>query len=153
MRKSRRSAVLAIAAVGALLPAGTASAVSTGDWPAPHHVRHAAPAWGHIKICKHGLETFDVYADGQGRTWQDTLDTGPTSCTVWGAMRPGMYDIAFTQRVASQQHVVFLATYVDNRGRHCRKAFTGEGVMNSLLLPGKLIRIDLHIKRLHHSID
>ena len=152
MRKSRRSAVLAIAAVGALLPAGTANAVSTGDAP-PQHARHAAPQWGHIKICKHGLETFDVYADGQGKTWQDTLDTGPTSCTVWGAMRPGMYDIAFTQRVASQQHVVFLATYQDNKGRHCRKVFDGQGVMSSLLLPGKLIRIDLRLQREHHSID
>jgi hypothetical protein len=151
MRKSRR-AVLAIAAVGALLPTGTASAVSTGDAPPRHPVRHAAPSWGHIKICKHGLDTFDVYADGMGKTWQDTLDTGPTSCTVWGAMRPGMYDIAFTLTVASQQHVVFIASYVDNRGRHCRKAFEGQGVMSSLLLPGKLIRIDLHAKRLHHSV-
>jgi hypothetical protein len=149
MRKSRR-AVLAIAAVGALLPTGTANAVSTGDAPPRHPVRHAAPSWGHIKICKHGLDTF--YADGMGRTWQDTLDTGPTSCTVWGAMRPGMYDIAFTLTVASQQHVVFIASYVDNKGRHCRKAFEGEGVMSSLLLPGKLIRIDLHAKRLHHTV-
>jgi hypothetical protein len=152
MGTSRRSAVLAIAAAAALLPAGAAGAVSTGDWPAPHHHRAAAPSWGHIKICKHGFDTFDVYADGQGKTWQDTLDSGPTSCTTWGAMRPGMYDIAFAQNVASQEHVVIRAVWKDNRGRVCRKDFEGQGVLNSLLLPGKAIKIDLHLRREHHSV-
>ncbi|HZE65316.1 MAG TPA: hypothetical protein VE081_01715 [Sporichthyaceae bacterium] len=144
MRKSRRTAVLAIAAVGALLPAGTASAVSTGDAPAKHRV---VSKWGHIKICKHGLDTFDVYADGQGKTWQSSLNDGRTDCTNWGAMRPGQYDIAFAQNVASQQHVVIFATYRDNKGKMCRKAFTGQGVLNSLLLPGKSIKINLLLHR------
>lgn len=153
MGTSRRTAILAITAVGALLPTGTASAVSAGDAPAPHHARHSVPPWGHIKICKHGFDTFDVYADGQGRTWQDTLDSGPTSCTTWGAMHAGMYDIAFAQNVGSQEHVLIRAVWKDNRGRVCRKEFDGgQGVLNSLLLPGKLIKIDLHLRREHHTV-
>jgi hypothetical protein len=148
MGKSRRTAVLAIAAVGALVPVGAANAVSTGDAPARHHVRHSGPSVGHIKICKRGLDTIDVYADGQGRTWQDTLDTGPVSCTTWGTMRAGMYDIGFAQNVASQEHTVILATYKDNRGRVAHKVFDGgQGVFNLLLLPGKDVKIKLHSRR------
>ena len=148
MGKSRRSAVVAAAAVAALLPTGMASAVSTGDAPAHHARHHSAPQWGHIKICKRGLDTVDVYADGQGRTWQDTLDTGPVSCTTWGAMHAGMYDIGFAQNVASQEHTVILATYCDDKGRTAHKVFDGgQGVINLLLLPGKDVKIKLHSKR------
>jgi hypothetical protein len=147
MGKSRRRTVaLAVVAVAALLPAGTASAVSTGDAPAKKAHRTTSSV-GHIKICKRGLDTIDVYADGQGKTWQDTLDSGPISCTTWGAMHAGMYDIGFAQNVASQEDVEMLVTYKDNRGRVAHKVFEGQGVFNLLLLPGKDVSIKVHGKR------
>jgi hypothetical protein len=153
MGKSRRTAVVAAAAVAALLPTGIASAANTGDAPArkAHHNNNAP---GHIKICKRGLDTIDVYADGQGKTWQDTLDTGPISCTTWGAMHAGMYDIGFAQNVASQEHTVILATYHDDKGRVAHKVFDGgQGVFNLLLLPGKDVKIKLHAKRVGTDYD
>jgi hypothetical protein len=145
-KSRRRTAACAVVAVAALLPAGIASAASTGDAPKKASNPNAKP--GHIKMCKRGLDTIDVYADGQGKTWQDTLDTGPISCTTWGAMHPGMYDIGFAQNVASQEHTVILVTYTDNRGRVAHKVFDGgQGVFNLLLLPGKDVKIKLHSKR------
>jgi len=76
------------------------------------------------------------------------LDSGPISCTTWGAMHPGMYDIGFAQNVASQEYTVLLVTYKDNRGRVAHKVFDGgQGVFNLLLLPGKDVKIKLHSKR------
>jgi hypothetical protein len=148
MGKSRRRTVaLAVVAVAALLPAGSASAVSNGDAPAKKSAHRPTSTVGHVKICKRGLDTVDVYADGMGKTWQDTLDSGPISCTTWGAMRAGMYDIGFAQNVASQENVVMLVTYKDNKGRVAHKVFHGQGVFNLLLLPGKDVSIKVHSKR------
>lgn len=139
-----RACSVTVAAACLLAISSAANAAAPGAGPAHRH--HDGPT--RIVICKHGLDTFDVYADGQSIR-QASLSQGKKSCTDWDPVEPGVYDIAFAQRVASQPQTQILAILkVD--GKEFRKLYRGQGVLDVLARKGQIVRLDLETHRSHY---
>ncbi len=145
MYLSRALSVTLAATCLAALPSA-AGAVTAGD--APGHQKDGPTR---IVICKFGLDTFDVYADGGlysdgGSIRHASLSQGKRKCTDWGTVQPGIYDLGFAQRIASEAKVVVRAKLMV-RGKIVKKTFDGEGVINALVRKGDTVRLNLYTER------
>lgn len=149
MDLSRSLAVAVAAACLVSIPAA-AGAAPLGDAPA-----HSKKGPGRIEICKSGMDIFDVYADGGvhkdgGALRNASLSHGKNRCTDWGHIPAGIYDIGFTQRIASQKETVILAKLKFGKKKIYKKFFDGQGVMTVPVRPGQTVKLHLESRRTGH---
>lgn len=140
MNLSRALPTTVAAVCLAVLPAA-AHAAPQGDAPGHHR---SGPA--RIVICKYGLDTFDVYAAGEDIR-HDSLGYGKKVCTSWRPVDPGVYDLSFAQRIASQAKVKVLVRMKVGERKPVKKVFYGEGVINALVRHGETLHLNLYEKR------
>src|SRR5690606_5425345 len=109
-----------------------------GDAPG-HHKKGP----GRIVVCKSGMDIFDIYADGgvykDGGALRNASLTHKKRCAEWNRLPSGMYDIGFTQRIASQKETVILAKLRFGKKKIYKKFFDGQGVLAVPLHPGQTI--------------
>ncbi|MGQ0844372.1 MAG: hypothetical protein ACT4QF_09570 [Sporichthyaceae bacterium] len=141
MNLNRALSATVVAACLAVVPSA-ALAAPAGD--APGDRKHHGPT--RIQICKFGLDTFDVYAAGTD-VRHASLGYGKKVCTTWGTVEPGMYDLAFAQRIASKAKVKVLARMKVGDRKPVQKVFNGEGVINALVKKGDTLKLYLYEKR------